>query len=96
MHRFLNLFAIHLKLTQYGKSAMHVCVLSWVQFFTTLWMVAHQVPLSMVFPRLESWSGLPFPPPGDLPNPGIETSLAGRFFITAPIYFSFKKEWVFW
>ena len=33
---------------------------------------AHQVPLSMEFPRQEYWSGLPFPSPGDLPNPGIE------------------------
>ena len=47
------------------------------------WAVAHQVPLSMGFPRQEYWSGLPFPPPGDLPNPGIESTsltLAGRFF----------------
>ena len=34
--------------------------------------VAHQAPLSMGFPRHEYWSGLPFPPPGDLPNPGIK------------------------
>ena len=34
--------------------------------------VAHQAPLSMGFPRQEYWSGLPFPPPGDLPDPGIE------------------------
>ena len=36
------------------------------------WTVACQVPLSMEFPRQEYWSGLPFPSPGDLPNPGIE------------------------
>ena len=36
------------------------------------WAVARQVPLSMEFPRQEYWSGLPFPFPGDLPNPGIE------------------------
>ena len=34
--------------------------------------MVHQAPLSMGFPRQESWSGLPFPPPGDLSNPGIE------------------------
>ena len=34
--------------------------------------VAHQAPLSMKFPREEYWSGLPFPSPGDLPNPGIK------------------------
>ena len=38
------------------------------------WTVAHQVPLSMGFPRQEYWSGFPFPSPGDLPNPGIEPS----------------------
>ena len=39
----------------------------------TPWTEAHQAPLSMGFPRQEYWSGLPFPPPGDLPDPGIET-----------------------
>ena len=38
----------------------------------TPWTVAHQAPLSMEFFRQEYWSGLPFPSPGDLPNPGIE------------------------
>ena len=36
------------------------------------WAVACQAPLSLGFPRQEYWSGLPFPSPGDLPNPGIE------------------------
>ena len=36
------------------------------------WTIAHQAPLSMEFFRQESWSGLPFPSPGDLPDPGIE------------------------
>ena len=36
------------------------------------WTIAHQIPLSMGFPRQEYWSGLPFPSPGDLPNPGLE------------------------
>ena len=40
--------------------------------FATPWTVAHQTSLSMGFPRLEYWSELPFPSPGDLPNPGIE------------------------
>ena len=46
------------------------------------WTVAHQVPLSMEFSRSEYWSGLPFPSPGDLPNPGIEPTspLASGFF----------------
>ena len=40
--------------------------------FVTPWTVAHQASLSMGFSRQEYWSGLPFPSPGDLPNPGIE------------------------
>ena len=43
-----------------------VCVLSPVQLFVTLWTVGHQAPLPMEFTRQEYWSGLPFPPPGDL------------------------------
>ena len=49
--------------------------------------VAHQTPLSMGFPRQEYWSGLPFPPPGDIPEPGIEPmspALAGGFFTIEP------------
>ena len=51
------------------------------------WAIARQVSLSVKFPREEYWSGLPFPPPRDLPNQGIEPvcfaspALAGRFFI---------------
>ena len=46
--------------------------LSRVRLFATLWTVAYQAPPSMGFSRQECWSGLPFPSPGDLPNPGIE------------------------
>ena len=46
--------------------------LSRVRLFVTPWTVAYQVPPSMGFSRQEYWSGLPFPSPGDLPNPGIE------------------------
>ena len=46
--------------------------LSRVRLFATPRTVAHQAPLSMGFSRQESWSGLPFPSPGDLPDPGIE------------------------
>ena len=46
--------------------------LSRVRLFVTLWIVAHQAPLSMGFSRQEYWSGLLCPPPGDLPDPGIE------------------------
>ena len=46
--------------------------LSCVRLFGTPWTVAGRVPLSMGFSRQEYWGGLPFPPPGDCPNPGIE------------------------
>ena len=50
-----------------------VCVLvSHVWLFATPWTIAHQAPLSVEFCRQEYWSGLPFPSPGDLPNPGIK------------------------
>ena len=60
--------------------------LSCVQLFAASWTVICQAPLSMGFSRQEYWSGLPFPSPGDLPNPGIEPTsrmfpaLAGGFF----------------
>ena len=46
--------------------------LSHVPLFVTPWTVAYQAPPSMGFPRQEYWSGLPFPSPGELPNPGME------------------------
>ena len=49
-----------------------VKLLSHVQLFATPWTVAYQAPLSMGFSRQEYWSGLPFPSPGDLPDPGME------------------------
>ena len=49
-----------------------VKLLSRVQLFATPWTVAHQAPPSMGFSRQEYWSGLPFPSPGDHPNPGTE------------------------
>ena len=51
---------------------MKVKLLSPVQLFVTPWTVAYQAPLSMEFSRQGYWSGLPFPSPGDLPNPGIK------------------------
>ena len=53
----------------------------------TPWVVAQMAPLSMGFPRHEYWSGLPFPPPGHLPDPGTEPAspaLAGGFFTAEP------------
>ena len=43
-----------------------------IRLLVTLWTVAPQAPLSLGFSRQEYWSGLPFPSPGDLPDPGIE------------------------
>ena len=75
---------------------IRACVLSCfsrVQLFATLWIMAHEVPLSMGFPGQEDQSGLPCPLPGDLPDPGIQPAsaflmspaLAGRFFNTSTI-----------
>ena len=74
----------------YHGPFMCVHARSRVRLFSTPWTVARQVPLSMRVSRQESWSGLPFPPPGALPDSGIEpTSLAspvrsGGFFAIAP------------
>ena len=67
---------------------MRMCMFSrfsCVPLFVTLWTVAFQAPLSMGFSRQEYWSGLLCPPPGDLPDPGMETMspLTGRFFTTS-------------
>ena len=51
---------------------MHAQLLSHVLLFAIPWTVAHQVHQSVGFSRKEYWSGLPFPFPGDLPDPGIE------------------------
>ena len=73
---------------------MHVCVraqwLGGVPLFAAPWIVACQAPQSMGFPRQEYWIDLPFPFPGDRPNPRIKLvslaspSLTGRFFTTEP------------
>ena len=54
------------------RSLVRAQLLSRVRLLVTPWTVAHQAPLSMEFPRQEYWSGLPFPSPGDLPNPRVE------------------------
>ena len=71
---------------------MLLCMWAWsvMSDSKTPWTVAHQAPLFMGFPRQEYWSGLPFPSPGDLPDPEIEPvslaspTLVGVFFTTAP------------
>ena len=67
-----------------GQELMPMSMLGFSVTFNTL---QPQVPLSMGLSRQECWSGLPFPPPGDIPKPGIEPSspaLAGGFFTTEP------------
>ena len=74
IHSFLSLSSIPLGCVC-ACEEVHVCVrscFSHVQLFVTLWTVARQAPLSMGSSGQEHWSGLPFPSPGDLPNPGIE------------------------
>ena len=81
--------------------AYSTCMLSCfsrVQLFVTPWTAAHQAPLSMGFSRQEYWSGLPCPPPGDLPDPAIKPSslmspaLADEFFTTRPTWEAPKRE----
>ena len=76
-----------------------MCLLSHVShvwLFATPWTVAHQAPLSMGFSRQEGWSGLPCPPPGDLPDPGMEPAsfmspaLAGGVFTTSTTWEAFS------
>ena len=61
--------------------SLDLCSLNYliIQFFVTSWTVAHQAPPSVEFSRQEYWSGLPFPFPGDLPDPG-KSSLNDRLF----------------
>ena len=71
------------------RGLSHVRLFHHLRLFVTLWTVAPQAPLSMEFSRQESWSGLPRPHPGDLPDPRMEpTSLMsptsiGGFFTTS-------------
>ena len=65
-----------------------VLLLSRVRLFVTPQTVAHQAPLSMVCPRQEDWSGLPFPSPGNFPDSGTEPAsptLVGGFFTAEPL-----------
>ena len=86
-----NLLSFHLLQIQgrfaWSSLRQRCCLIAnCVQLFATPWPVACQAPpLSMRFPRQEYWSGLSFPPPGDLPDPGIKPTppaLAGRLFST--------------
>ena len=76
-------------------------MLSHVQLFATPGTIAHEAPLSMEFSRQEYWSGLPFSPPGDLPDPGIKPGslmspvLAGGFFTTGATWEAQCNGWNF-
>ena len=76
--------------------SMHAQLISCVRLFATLWTVARQAPLSMRFLQQEYWIGLPFPSPGDLPDPGIETvspwvsCTAGSLFTAEPLGMSLQ------
>ena len=79
-----------LLLISYVLDNVGPCVLSYfsgVWLFAILWTVACRAPLSMGFSRQDYWSGLPFPPLGDLPDPGIKLAyisyIAGWFFISS-------------
>ena len=60
-------------------------VLNHVQLFETPWTVAFQAPLSVEFSRQEYWSGLPFPPPGDLYHPGIKPASPASPALASPL-----------
>ena len=83
---FLHILILQ-RCTQYVLTVVIAKLPSYVQLFETPWTVAHQTPQSMSFPRQEYSSSLPFPSPGDLPDPGIKLmspELAGGFFTTEP------------
>ena len=70
-HFFLQITIVK-DVYQFLQSVVKVKLLSCAWLFSTPWTVAHQAPLSMEFSRQEYWSELPFPSPGDRPNPGIK------------------------
>ena len=94
-----NLYWTFLKM--YIKQCVRVLShFSLVWLFVTLWTVAYQAPLSMGFSRQEYWSGLPCPPPGDLPDPGMKPAslrspaLVGRFFTTSATWETHIKQYI--
>ena len=79
-------------------TALPCAVLSCVQLFVTLWTIACQAPLSTEFSRQEYWSGLPFPTPGDLPDPGIKhiscNSCTGKQILYLLSHLGIPLRWV--
>ena len=82
---------LHQNLLDRGREIKAMCSLTTAISDSAIpWIVAHQAPLSMGFPRQEYWSGLPFPSPGDLPHPGIEPespALAGGLLHCGQIHY---------
>ena len=80
----LNILLSHRNKREDAQSLSHV------QLFVMVWTIVCQAPLSVELSRQEYWNGLSFPPPSDLPDPGIKpasftsSALAGRFFSTEP------------
>ena len=95
---------VRLPLSKFYLSVIYVLInkvnvksLSCVWLFATPWTVAHKAPLSMGFFRQEYWSGLPFPSPWDLPNPGIEPrslALKADTFVWASreVFYTYQYE----
>ena len=71
-----------------------MCMLytQWCPLFATPWIVACQISLPSIFPRQEDWSGVSFPPLGDIPDPGIEPVTLGALALTCR-FFSNRTTW---
>ena len=103
---FRHLTGFHVLSFLKARVGLQICLdscmlscFSRVWLFVTLWAIACQAPLSMEFSREEYWSGLQFPTPGHISDPGIKPiypaspALAGRFFITSTIWLC-ERKWV--
>ena len=85
IHTYIYIYIslLLIRVVVWQKPTQQVKLLSRVRLFVTPWTVAYQAPPSIEFSRQVYWSGLPFPSPGDLPDPGIEPwspALQGRCF----------------
>ena len=90
-----NLINLYIKKGGFYCTCMHAQSVTFDS--ATPWTVAHQAPLSMGFSRQEYWSGLPFPSPGDLPDPGIEPrspALQADALPSEPPVIPSNKHWV--
>ena len=85
------------KLTFEFNSGVHACtyVLSHIPLFVTSWTVAHQALVSVEFSSQKYWRGLPFPTPGDLPDPGMEPISLESLALTDRFFLSLNQRWCF-